>query len=185
MEQQYLHHMDIQHADRSITQEDKLFYPVPRKIYRHNTALKDPKGKYLTYVSKGSYHFKLLKLLLKVHTDKETWLAVPTTGFIKTVQKMAMVPCYHIWEARSRLRKWAAAGMQVTPWWPYSASLIPLYWESPIQRNEIQMSLEGAMALLFHEPVPVKGNLSFSKRQCFYRAQQQPSDYWTRRVSHA
>lgn len=185
MEQQYLHHMDIQHADWSITQEDKLFYPVPRKIYRHNTALKDPKGKYLTYVSEDSYKFKLLKLLLKVHTDKETWPAVPATGFIKTVQKMAMLLCYHIWEARSRLRKWAAAGMQAAPGWPYSTSLIPLCWESPIQRSEIWMSLEGAMALLFPEPVPVKGNLSFSKRQRFHRAQPQPGDYWSRRVSHA
>lgn len=184
MEQQYLHHMDIQHADWSITQEDKLFYPVPSKIYRHNTALKDPKGKYLTYVSEDSYHSKLLKLLLKVLADKETWLAVPATSFIKTVPKMSMLLCYHIWEARSRLRKRAASGMQVTPWW-YSTSLIPLYWESPIQTNEIHISLEAAVALLFHEPVPVKGNLPFSKRQCFYRAQQQPGDYWTRRASHA
>lgn len=177
VEQQYLHHMDIQHADWSITQKDKLFYPVPSKIFRHNTALKDPKGKYLTYVPGDSYNSKLLKLLLKVHTDKETWLAVPAAGFIKTVQEMAMLLCYHIWEARSRLRKWAAAGMQVTPWWPYSTSFIPLYWESPIQRHEIRTSLEGNTALLFHEPVPVRGNLPFSVRQCFHRPQQQPSDY--------
>lgn len=76
MEQQYLHHMEIQHADWSITQKDKLSYPLPSKIYRHNTALKYPKGKYLTYVSGDSYKSKLLKLLLKAHTNKEAWLSL-------------------------------------------------------------------------------------------------------------
>lgn len=76
MEQQYLHHMEIQHADWSITQKDKLHDPLPSKIYRHNTAQKYPEGKYLTYVSGDSYNSKLLKLLLKIHTDKEAWLSL-------------------------------------------------------------------------------------------------------------
>lgn len=94
MEQQYLHHMEIQHAGWSIAEKDKLSYPLPSKIYRLNTALKNPEGKYLTYVSEDTYNSKLLKLLLKVHTDKEAWLSlVAALGFIKMVQKMAMLIC--------------------------------------------------------------------------------------------
>lgn len=75
-EQQYLHHMEIQHADWSITQKDELTYPLPSKIYGHNTVQKYPEGKYLMYVSGDSYNSKLLKLLLKTHTDKEAWLSL-------------------------------------------------------------------------------------------------------------
>lgn len=66
--------MEIQHAECSTTLKDKLSYPS--KIYRHNTALEYPEGKYLTYVSGHSYNSKLLKLLLNAHTDKEACLSL-------------------------------------------------------------------------------------------------------------